>query len=94
MLARVALGVIAAGLTFIPVCRQIREADAEAWVAYFLAFQNGFLWEAVLSAVVKQFTAWPFLAAACEPGGCRVHARSVRWDGVGGAGNATGRRGE
>lgn len=44
-------------LLFIPVYRQIRETDAEAWVAYFLAFQNGFFWEAALSAVVMQFTA-------------------------------------
>jgi hypothetical protein len=57
VLVRVALGVIAAALTFIPVYRQIRETDAESWVDYFLAFQNGFFWEAALRAVVRQFTA-------------------------------------
>ena len=52
---RVALGVIAAALTFVPAYREIAQADGEAGVAYLLAFQNGFFWEAALDAVVRHF---------------------------------------
>ena len=63
---RVALGVIAAALTFVPAYREIAQADGEAWVAYLLAFQNGFFCplrfaagmlrgEAALDAVVRHF---------------------------------------
>jgi hypothetical protein len=53
---RVALGIIAAALTFVPAYREIAQAGGENWVAYLVAFQNGFFWEAALDAVVRHFT--------------------------------------
>jgi len=42
MSVRVVLGVIAAALTFVPAYSEIAQAGGERWVAYLLAFQNGF----------------------------------------------------
>jgi len=53
---RVVLGVIAAALTFVPAYREIAQAGGERWVAYLLAFQNGFFWEAAPDSVVRHFT--------------------------------------
>ena len=52
---RVLLAFIAAALTFVPTYNKIIVADGLTWVPYFLAFQNGFFWEAALDAVVSQF---------------------------------------
>ena len=52
---RLALGVIAAALTFVPAYREIVSQGGETWVSYLLAFQNGFFWEAALDAVVRHF---------------------------------------
>jgi hypothetical protein len=52
---RILLAFIAAALTFVPTYNKIIDADSLAWVPYFLAFQNGFFWEAALDAVVSQF---------------------------------------
>ena len=54
---RLLLGMIAAALTFVPVYKHITQNGAEIWVAYLLAFQNGFFWEAALDAVVSTFVA-------------------------------------
>jgi hypothetical protein len=56
ILVRVVLGIIAAALTFVPVYREITKEIGGSWVAYLLAFQNGFFWEAALDAVVRNFT--------------------------------------
>jgi hypothetical protein len=53
---RLALGIIAAALTFVPVYKEIAQAGGEMWVSYLVAFQNGFFWEAALVAVVRHFT--------------------------------------
>jgi hypothetical protein len=53
---RIALGIIAAALTFVPAYREITQTGGESWVAYLVAFQNGFFWEAALDAVVRHFT--------------------------------------
>ncbi len=53
---RLALGIIAAALTFVPVYKEIAQAGGEMWVSYVVAFQNGFFWEAALDAVVRHFT--------------------------------------
>jgi hypothetical protein len=55
ILVRVVLGIIAAALTFVPVYREVTKEGAGSWVAYLLAFQNGFFWEAALDAVVRSF---------------------------------------
>ena len=39
---RLALGIIAAALTFVPVYKEIAQAGGEMWVSYLVAFQNGF----------------------------------------------------
>jgi hypothetical protein len=52
---QVVMRVIAAALTFVPSYCKFAQADGEAWVAYLLAFQNGFFWEAALDAVVRHF---------------------------------------
>jgi len=46
---RVALLLIAAGLTFIPTYNKIGQSTGDSWVPYFLAFQNGFFKPSVLS---------------------------------------------
>jgi hypothetical protein len=56
ILVRLVLGVIAAALTFVPVYREVTKEGGGSWVAYLLAFQNGFFWEATLDAVVRNFT--------------------------------------
>jgi len=52
---RVALSLIAAALTFVPVYKKINQNTSESWVPYLLAFQNGFFWQAALEAITKQF---------------------------------------
>jgi hypothetical protein len=53
ILVRVALSFIAAALTFVPIYNKIGQPTEQSWVAYFLAFQNGFFWEAAMEAIVK-----------------------------------------
>ena len=55
ILIRAGLSIIAAALTFIPTYNRIGQPTGESWVPYFLAFQNGFFWEAALGAVAKEF---------------------------------------
>ena len=55
IVVRLALGIIAAALTFVPVYKEIAQAGGEMWVSYLVAFQNGFFWEAALDAVVRHF---------------------------------------
>ncbi|MGD2253949.1 MAG: hypothetical protein PVF70_13625 [Anaerolineales bacterium] len=52
---RVVLAFIAAGLTFVPTYNKISNGANLSWVPYFLAFQNGFFWEAALDAILRQF---------------------------------------
>jgi hypothetical protein len=52
---RVLLAFIAAALTFVPTYNKISQGEGLSWVPYFLAFQNGFFWEAAMDAVVRQF---------------------------------------
>ena len=49
---RLALSIIAAGLTFIPIYNKIGQSTGESWVPYILAFQNGFFWEAALDVMM------------------------------------------
>jgi hypothetical protein len=52
---RVFLAFIAAALTFVPTYNKIIEGTDLSWVPFFLAFQNGFFWEATLDVVIRQF---------------------------------------
>jgi hypothetical protein len=49
---RVVLSLIAAALTFVPTYNKIGQASSESWVPFFLAFQNGFFWEAAFDALI------------------------------------------
>jgi hypothetical protein len=53
ILVRIILAFIAAALTFVPIYNKIGQTSEESWVPYFLAFQNGFFWEAALDAVIR-----------------------------------------
>jgi|Deesub1362A_J573_1020465.scaffolds.fasta_scaffold04445_2 hypothetical protein len=53
ILVRLALSLIAALLTFVPTYNKVQQPTSESWVPYFLAFQNGFFWEAALEAMVR-----------------------------------------
>ena len=55
IVVRVILSFIAAALTFLPTYNKIGQTTEQSWVPYFLAFQNGFFWDAAFNAVVKQF---------------------------------------
>lgn len=55
ILVRFLLALIASALTFVPTYNKISKPDGLDWVPYFLAFQNGFFWEAALETVVSQF---------------------------------------
>ena len=55
MLIRVILSLIAAALTFVPTYNKIGQSSQESWVPYFLAFQNGFFWEATFYTLTKAF---------------------------------------
>lgn len=49
---RLALSLIAAALTFMPIYNKINQPTGDSWVPYILAFQNGFFWESALDAVM------------------------------------------
>ncbi len=53
ILVRLVLSLIAALLTFVPTYNKVKQPTSESWVPYFLAFQNGFFWEAALEAVMR-----------------------------------------
>jgi hypothetical protein len=52
IVVRVVLSLIAAALTFVPTYNKVGQSSAESWVPFFLAFQNGFFWEATFDALI------------------------------------------
>ena len=55
-LVRVVLAFIIAAITFLSAYGQINKPSAESWVAYFVAFQSGFFWDAIFRSVTASFT--------------------------------------
>ena len=53
ILIRIVLSLIAAALTFVPTYNKIGQSSQDSWVPYFLAFQNGFFWEATFYTLTK-----------------------------------------
>lgn len=53
-LVRVGLALVVAGVTFVAIYNKVGKSSGESWIPYFLAFQNGFFWEAILEGVSKQ----------------------------------------
>lgn len=48
---RFGLALIVACLTFPTIYEKIGKSTGDSWIAYFLAFQNGFFWQAVFEGV-------------------------------------------
>lgn len=46
--ARLVLSLIIAGASFVPIYNMTQLVRTEPWLAYFVAFQNGFFWQAIV----------------------------------------------
>lgn len=51
VIVRVILSFIAAAITFVSVYTKIDQNTEESWIPYFVAFQNGFFWDALFQSV-------------------------------------------
>ena len=52
---RVILAFLIASLTFIPIYQKVGQNTSESWIPFFLAFQNGFFWQATFDAIAAAF---------------------------------------
>jgi hypothetical protein len=55
IIVRVFLAFIAAAVTFTNVYTKIDQSTSESWLPYFIAFQNGFFWDALFNTVASSF---------------------------------------
>ena len=55
ILVRVILSFIAAAVSFTSMYNKINQNTQESWVPYFLAFQNGFFWDAIFQGIAQTF---------------------------------------
>jgi len=53
---RAGLAVVVALLTFPTIYEKVGKTTKDSWIAYFLAFQNGFFWQAVFEGVKNSFS--------------------------------------
>jgi hypothetical protein len=56
ILVRVLLSFIIAGVTFSSMFTKINQSSSESWLPYFVAFQNGFFWDAIFQGISGSFT--------------------------------------
>lgn len=53
VLVRIILSFIIAATTFANMYSKINQNTQESWIPYFLAFQNGFFWDALFQSVAQ-----------------------------------------
>ena len=56
VVVRVILSFIAAAVSFANMYTKINQNTQESWIPYFLAFQNGFFWDAIFQGIAQSFS--------------------------------------